>query len=124
MAVKHSQMPVISGSRTAEKKTFNEVYRTCQNILVIGSFLLVFSSLFLPLLPPLVGKRAMLEGFPQLGESSVAAGGIDRVWVFKKTGLYYCPDSRYYGKLKPGFYMTQEQAIGHGYQPVAQDPCR
>jgi hypothetical protein len=96
-------------------------YRTGQNILIIGSFLVLLSNLFLP---PLVEKRELLERFPWLGSPTVSAAAIVTVWTYQKTGFYYCPDSKFYGRLKPGVYMTQEEALERGYRPVAQDPCR
>src|ERR1700726_1945351 len=99
-------------------------YRTCQNIVLIGSFLLLLDILFLP---PLVEKLGAVdrEGrLPQLNTPNVAAATIVKVWVYKKTGLYFCPDSNLYGKVKPGVYMTQEKEPGRGYRPPGQDPCR
>jgi hypothetical protein len=99
-------------------------YRTCQNIVLIGSFLLLLDILFLP---PLVEKWGAVDRvgrLPQLNTPNVAAATIVKVWVYKKTGLYFCPDSKLYGKVKPGVYMTQEKALGRGYRPAGQDPCR
>jgi N-acetylmuramoyl-L-alanine amidase len=46
------------------------------------------------------------------------------VWANKQTGLYYCPDSKFYGGTETGMYMTQEQALQTGYRPAAQDYCQ
>jgi hypothetical protein len=105
-------------------------YRTCQNIVLIGSFSLLVSVLFvpfLPYLPPLVKKWGVADRvhrLPPLDTPTVAAATIVKVWVYKKTALYYCPDSKLYGKVKPGVYMTQEKALERGYRPAGQDPCR
>ncbi|SRR6266849_1091251 len=105
-------------------------YRTCQNIVLIGSFFLLFSILFLPFLPflpPVVKKWGAADRvyrLPPLDTPTVSAATIVKVWAHKKTGLYYCPDSKLYGKVKPGVYMTQEEALERGYQPAGQSSCR
>jgi hypothetical protein len=102
-------------------------YRTCQNTILIGSFFLLLSILFVPFLPPLVkkwGAADRMYRLPPLNTPTVAAATIVKVWAYKKTGLYYCPDSKLYGKFKPGMYMTQEKALERGYRPAGQDSCR
>lgn len=47
-----------------------------------------------------------------------------RVWVNKKSGFYYCPDSKLYGKLKPGFFMPQGKALAAGYRPPFNVTCQ
>lgn len=47
-----------------------------------------------------------------------------RVWTNKLTGLYYCSDSALYGHTPSGRYMTQEEALQHGYTPARNEPCR
>ncbi len=95
-------------------------YRACQNLLLIGSFLLLA---FL-IVSPLLDREGRVERLPQLKTPSVTAATIVNVWVYKKTGLYYCPESKFYGKVKPGVYMTQEKALERGFRPAAQEPCR
>ena len=97
-------------------------YRTCQNILIFGALLLLFSCLFFPSLWPKWGGS--VDRFPQLATPTAEASTIISVWAYKKTGLYFCSDSRLYGKVKPGVYMTQEKAQESGYQPAGQLPCR
>ncbi len=46
------------------------------------------------------------------------------VWAVKQTGLYYCPDSKLYGKAEPGVLMTQEKALEGGYRPAGGETCR
>ena len=99
-------------------------YRTCQNIVLIGSFLLLLNMVFLPPLVEKWGAADRVDRLPPLNTPTLAAATIVKVWVYKKTGLYYCPDSKIYGKVKPGVYMTQEKALGRGYRPAGQDPCR
>ena len=47
-----------------------------------------------------------------------------RVWVNKKSGFYYCPDSKLYGKLQPGFFMPQGKTLAAGYRPPFNDTCQ
>jgi len=47
-----------------------------------------------------------------------------KIWANKRSGLYYCPDSKLYGKLSPGVYMSQAEAIKDGYQPASKEACR
>jgi|SRR5215467_6651038 len=98
-------------------------YRACQNIVLIGSLLLLFSILFFPS-PPLVEKWGADHPLTAFNTPTVAAATNIKVWTYKKTGLYYCPDSKHYGKLKPGIYMTQEEALERGYRPAGQNRCR
>ncbi len=93
-------------------------YRTFQNLLLLGSFLL------LVFLFPLPERELRVERLPRLETRTVSAATIVKVWVYKKTGLYFCPDSRFYGKVKPGVYMTQEKALERGFRPAAHEPCR
>ncbi len=88
--------------------------RTGQNLLIIGSFLLLALIVFSPLLDRLLSPAVR----------TVDASATVRVWANKSTGLYYCPDSRFYGKVKPGVYMIQQEAMEKGYRPAAQESCR
>jgi len=99
-------------------------YRSCQNIVLICSFFLLLDILFLPPLVEKWGAVDRVDRLPPLSKPTAAAATIVKVWAYKKTGLYYCPDSKLYGKVKPGVYMTQEKAQDRGYRPAGQDPCR
>lgn len=46
-----------------------------------------------------------------------------RVWVNTGSGVYHCPDSRYYGKTKAGEYMSEAQARGSGYRANGGKAC-
>ena len=112
------------GCRAAKKNKPIMTYRSCQNIVLIGSFFLLLDILFLPPLVEKWGGVDRVDRLPQLNTPTVGAATIVKVWAYKKTGLYYCPDSKLYGKVKPGVYMTQEKALERGYRPAGQDPCR
>jgi len=47
-----------------------------------------------------------------------------RVWVNSRSGFYYCSDSTLFGKITPGSYMTQGEALQKGYSPAAEKPCQ
>ena len=42
----------------------------------------------------------------------------DQVWVNTKSGKYWKPGSRYYGKTKQGEYMSEKDAVQRGYRPA------
>jgi hypothetical protein len=114
----------VAEGRFVKKNTPTMSYRTCQNIVLFGSFFLLLNMV---LLPPLVEKWGIVgrdNRLPQLNTPTVAAETVVKVWTYKKTGLYYCPDSKLYGKGKSGAYMTQEKALERGYRPAGQNRCR
>ena len=92
-----------------------------QELLLLGFLILLLSSI---LFPPLVDFRAFVSGPPQSSTLTVTAATNVTVWVYRQTGLYYCPDSKLYGKLRPGGYMTQEQAQARGYRPSGGQVCQ
>ena len=47
-----------------------------------------------------------------------AADIASQVWVNTRSGKYWKPGSRYYGKTKQGQYMSEEEAIQKGYRPA------
>jgi hypothetical protein len=46
-----------------------------------------------------------------------------KVWVNTRSGLYYCRDSKMYGKLGPGSYERQGEALRSGYRPYMRQAC-
>lgn len=46
-----------------------------------------------------------------------------KVWVNTKSGVYHCPNTRWYGNTKNGTYMTQEEAHSNGYRPAYGTRC-
>ena len=42
----------------------------------------------------------------------------DQVWVNIKSGRFWKPGSRYYGKTKQGEYLSEEDAVQKGYRPA------
>ena len=45
------------------------------------------------------------------------------VWVNTNSGVYHCPNTRWYGKTKSGKYMTQKEAQAKGYRPAYGIAC-
>jgi hypothetical protein len=48
-------------------------------------------------------------------DSEMGSAGADKVWVNTKSGKYFLPGSRYYGKTKEGQYMTEAEAKKQGF---------
>lgn len=46
-----------------------------------------------------------------------------KVWVNRRSGLYYCRESRFYGKMHPGTSMLQESALLNGFRPAEGQEC-
>lgn len=45
------------------------------------------------------------------------------VWVNRRSGLYYCHDSKFYGKMLPGASMQQDTALQKGFRPAQGQAC-
>ena len=43
---------------------------------------------------------------------------FDQIWVNTRSGKYWKPNSRYYGKTKQGEYMPEKDAVQKGYRPA------
>jgi endonuclease G len=64
---------------------------------------------------------AVVGGAPRRtppAENAPTAGGDGKVWVNTKSGAYWQPGTRYYGKTKEGKYMTEAEARKAGYHPA------
>ena len=42
----------------------------------------------------------------------------NEVWVNTRSGKYWKPDSRFYGKTKEGEFMSELEALDRGYSPA------
>jgi hypothetical protein len=49
---------------------------------------------------------------------SDSPANTDDVWVNTKSGKYWKPGSRYYGKTRQGEYLSEKEAIQKGYLPA------
>jgi hypothetical protein len=69
----------------------------------------------------------LLKGWPYL--AALAALRSERanpnvtVWVNQHSGLYYCNGSSSFGRVKPGQYMIQGEALQKGYRPTQGNLC-
>jgi hypothetical protein len=45
------------------------------------------------------------------------------VWVNRRSGLYYCHESKFYGKIWPGETMQQGSALQKGFRPAQGPAC-
>src|SRR5262249_38913009 len=66
----------------------------------------VFLILLVVVLLALLGGRLPLP-WKASATAQTAARSTSPVWVNQKSGFYYCPDSKSYGKLKPGFFLPR-----------------
>jgi hypothetical protein len=91
--------------------------------------------LFLVILAAMAPLLAKYRGMPQvwvekleaMNQSQPAAPAThvkQTVWVNRRSGLYYCPDSKFYGKMRPGSIMPQEAALLKGFRPGDGQACR
>jgi len=83
---------------------------------------------------PMLGQDPGVFSKPDLGFVSLLRSFVPlagrpkgnpqtRVWVNTRSGLYYCPNSKLYGRIEPGLYMLQASALQHGFQPALTKPC-
>lgn len=57
-------------------------------------------------------------------ETAIRSGDPNvSVWVNTNTGVYHCPNTRWYGKTKSGKYMKQKEAQAKGYRPAYGAVC-
>ena len=66
--------------------------------------------------PKALGRPSEDERAEMAPVATPAAAG--QVWVNTKSGKYWLPGSRYYGKTKQGEYMSETDARAKGYSPA------
>jgi hypothetical protein len=66
--------------------------------------------------------KKMFPGIKNPVASDEALAGV-QVWTHKRSGYYYCTDSPFFEKLRPGSLMTQSDALQSGYQPKLGSYC-
>lgn len=64
-----------------------------------------------------VGKSPPARVTPE-AKTVPAASNAGDVWVNTRSGKYWKPGSRYYGKTKEGEYMPEMDALDRGYSPA------
>lgn len=60
---------------------------------------------------------------PATGTAAPLPGSAAKVWVNLKSGIYFCPDSKYFGKTKSGKYLSEAEAKTDKYRPAGGKAC-
>jgi hypothetical protein len=55
------------------------------------------------------------------GRATTPGATAKRVWINTRSGVYWRPGSRYYGKTREGRYLSESRALQQGYH-AAKDP--
>jgi hypothetical protein len=59
---------------------------------------------------------------PREGHAQAGSGEV-RVWVNTSSGVYHCPNTRYYGATKRGEFVTESEARAKGDRPAYGRGC-
>jgi len=86
----------------------------------IGVVVLLALKFFFPMETSWDSIQKALSAEPQ---REVVSASSAKVWVNKQSGFYYCSGSAFYGKIKPGRYMAQGDALQTGYRPNSGEYC-
>jgi hypothetical protein len=62
-------------------------------------------------------RNTFLRGLP-LQTKTAPATTANEVWVNTRSGKYWKPGSRFYGKTKQGEFMSELEALDRGYSPA------
>jgi len=54
----------------------------------------------------------------------LAGNGSVRVWANTRSGFYYCAGTEFYGKLTPGQFVIEGEAVQSGYRAWQGEVCR
>ena|SRR6266481_3036546 len=85
----------------------------------------VLSAVFMNWQPIIILLRQEFPKVLHYGETLAVQGASKpaKVWVNTRSGLYYCADSRYFGKMAPGSFLRQDEALQEGYRPGLKKLC-
>lgn len=92
---------------------------------------IIFVLALLVAMAPLLARvhtspEALVEKIQSISMRHSDAPSIDvkhSVWVNWRSGLYYCRQSKFYGRMTPGEYMRQGIALERGYRPAQGKAC-
>lgn len=91
---------------------------------VVPVSLVVLLLVALAVFAPILARWQGLTWLPMLSANQEAPHGLEhRVWVNRRSGLYFCKESKFYGRIRPGFYLRQGAALQKGYRPAEGDVC-
>ena len=85
-------------------------------VIILVVALLIFS-------PALVKWEPVARLFRSPIKRHHAARPDAKVWVNRQSGFYYCAGTTFYGKVQPGAYMSQSEAVQGGFRPIGDEPC-
>lgn len=60
---------------------------------------------------------------PGLSTAKQTASSGPKVWVNTSSGVYHCPDTRWYGATRTGVYLAEAEAREKGYRPAYGKVC-
>jgi len=70
-------------------------------------------------LEPLLAQNVTTERPPKT--SAAPTGAKNEVWVNTRSGIYWKPGSRHFGKTKEGKFMAESDAVAAGYRAARVD---
>jgi hypothetical protein len=77
-----------------------------------------------PLAEHSYSRHSVRENFPAEAATSpstpVSSDSNAQVWVNTRSGAFWRPGTRYYGKTKEGQYMSEAEALQQGYHPAGE----
>ena len=117
---------------TASKYPMGEVPRQrriwVRRILIPAAAGVAVLSALLLTVPPsrrmILHYAAALTAHPALLQPARALNPETKVWLNKKSHIYHCPGSAWYGKTLDGQYLRQDQALEKDYRPAFGQPCK
>lgn len=73
---------------------------------------------------PVLTPTSALTPIPELTPvPTPPPSAVVMVWVNTNSGVYHCPNTRWYGNTKSGRFMTQDEAQAKGYRPAYGAKC-
>ena len=104
----------------------NQGKNTRLHLGVVPSVIVIVFVGILATLAPVLATMHPTSWKPNLSFGTTQKNSLDlsrQVWVYPRSGIFYCRESKLYGKIKPGFYSIQGEALQKGYRPAREMPC-
>jgi hypothetical protein len=117
-------------ARTVQQVHFGKRGRPQRNRFAPTVITLLFL-VMLAVMAPMLAKyrdapQTWVEKLEAMSQSQHQAPTRDMkhdVWVNNRSGLYYCHESKFYGRMHPGASMRQESALLKGFRPAEGQEC-